>query len=127
MQEKDIKLSPGLPVLILVLFVPFLAGFLIWMSANAKTPLLGGAAGALLLLWLISLPGFLIVNPNEARVIQLFGTYVGTVKDVGFYYGNPFYSKTKISMRVQTFETGVTETPETKDAAGKVLQSATRR
>ncbi|MGE3805686.1 MAG: SPFH domain-containing protein, partial [Gemmataceae bacterium] len=77
------------------------------------------------LAWFIGLFGFIVNGPNEARVIQLFGEYVGTIKDVGFFYGNPFYSRTKVSMRVRVLETGVTSTEEVKDAAGHVLRPAT--
>ena len=51
-------------------------------------------------------PGFFIVNPNEARVLQLFGKYVGTAKAPGLKWANPFYMKHKISQRVRNFETG---------------------
>jgi len=54
----------------------------------------------------ILLVGLFLVNPNEARVLQLFGKYVGTVKQPGLRYANPFYSKRKISVRVRNFETG---------------------
>lgn len=50
--------------------------------------------------------GLFIVNPNEARVLQLFGKYVGTVKTPGLRYANPFYTKTKLSVKVRNFETG---------------------
>ncbi len=50
--------------------------------------------------------GLFIVNPNEARVLQLFGSYVGTVKSAGLRWANPFYMKHKISQRVRNFETG---------------------
>ncbi len=50
--------------------------------------------------------GLFIVNPNEGRVLQLFGKYVGTVKAPGLRWSNPFYLKHKISMRVRNFETG---------------------
>ena len=56
--------------------------------------------------WVISLPGFIVNGPNQARVVQLFGKYVGTVKETGFFYGNPFYWRTRVSLRVRTFETG---------------------
>jgi regulator of protease activity HflC (stomatin/prohibitin superfamily) len=55
-----------------------------------------------LLLW----AGLFIVNPNEAKVLQLFGHYVGTVHQQGLRWANPFYSKRKISVRVRNFETG---------------------
>ena len=50
--------------------------------------------------------GFFMVNPNEARVLQLFGKYVGTVKTPGLRFANPFYTKRKVSVRVRNFETG---------------------
>jgi regulator of protease activity HflC (stomatin/prohibitin superfamily) len=45
--------------------------------------------------------GFFINNPNEAKVLILFGTYVGTVKDYGFFWANPFMLKKKISLRAR--------------------------
>lgn len=48
--------------------------------------------------------GFFIVNPNGSKVLVLFGKYVGTVKSNGFFYTNPFYTKTKISLRARNFD-----------------------
>jgi len=48
--------------------------------------------------------GFFIVNPNEAKVLQLFGAYAGTVKASGFRWANPLFSKRRISLRVRNFE-----------------------
>lgn len=50
--------------------------------------------------------GFFMVDPNEARVLQLFGAYVGTARDAGLRWANPFYTKRKVSVRVRNFETG---------------------
>jgi regulator of protease activity HflC (stomatin/prohibitin superfamily) len=52
------------------------------------------------------LKGFFIVAPNEAKVLQLFGNYVGTCKVPGLRWTNPFYSKTRVSLRVRNFESG---------------------
>lgn len=52
----------------------------------------------------ISWFGFFMVHPNEAKVLQLFGKYVGTVKDPGLRWANPFYSKQGVSLRVRNFE-----------------------
>jgi regulator of protease activity HflC (stomatin/prohibitin superfamily) len=49
--------------------------------------------------------GFFVVNPNEAKVLQLFGSYMGTVKTAGFHWANPFFSKRRISLRIRNFET----------------------
>ena len=53
----------------------------------------------------VFLLGLFMVNPNQGRVMQLFGKYVGTVKVEGLRWANPFYSKRKISLRVRNFET----------------------
>jgi regulator of protease activity HflC (stomatin/prohibitin superfamily) len=67
----------------------------------------GGILGALVLvLLLIGLPGFFMVNPNEGRVLQLFGDYVGTARTPGLRWTNPFYTKRRVSQRVRNFETG---------------------
>jgi regulator of protease activity HflC (stomatin/prohibitin superfamily) len=57
-------------------------------------------------LWLFLLNGFFMVAPNEAKVLQLFGNYVGTAKEPGLRWTNPFFKKTKISLRVRNFESG---------------------
>jgi regulator of protease activity HflC (stomatin/prohibitin superfamily) len=48
--------------------------------------------------------GFFIVNPNDSKVLVLFGKYAGTVIDNGFYWANPFYGKTKVSLKARTLE-----------------------
>ncbi len=52
----------------------------------------------------VSLGGLFVVNPNEGQVLQLFGSYAGTVKDPGLRWANPFYTKKRISLRVRNFE-----------------------
>jgi len=55
-------------------------------------------------LCLLILPGFFYINPNSSRVLTLFGKYVGTVKDNGFFWANPFFGKRPISLRARNFE-----------------------
>jgi regulator of protease activity HflC (stomatin/prohibitin superfamily) len=50
------------------------------------------------------LAGLYVVNPNEGRVLQLFGDYVGTEKNDGLRWSNPFYSKRQVSLRTRNFE-----------------------
>ncbi|HEV8198414.1 MAG TPA: SPFH domain-containing protein [Candidatus Polarisedimenticolia bacterium] len=52
----------------------------------------------------VLLAGLFVVDPNEGRVLQLFGSYVGTVKQPGLRFANPFYSKRRLSLRVRNFE-----------------------
>jgi len=47
--------------------------------------------------------GFFVVQPNEARVLVLFGKYIGTVRDSGFWYANPFAIKKHVSLRIRNF------------------------
>lgn len=57
------------------------------------------------LLLSIFLPlGFFFINPNSSRVVTLFGKYKGTVKDNGFFWANPFFTKKAISLRARNFE-----------------------
>ncbi|MCK5677648.1 MAG: SPFH domain-containing protein [Flavobacteriaceae bacterium] len=50
------------------------------------------------------IPGFFLVNPNTSKVLLLFGKYIGTVKDNGFFWANPFYTKRFISLRASNFD-----------------------
>ena len=50
--------------------------------------------------------GFFMVHPNEAKVLQLFGKYAGTVHESGLRWSNPFYQKSKVSTRIRNFESG---------------------
>lgn len=53
---------------------------------------------------LVSLCGHFTLQPNEGCVLSFFGPYVGTVRESGFYWTNPFYSKRKVSLRARNFE-----------------------
>lgn len=57
-----------------------------------------------LFLGILLIPGFIMVQPNNSRVLLLFGKYIGTVKQNGFYWVNPFYTKKKISLRASNFD-----------------------
>jgi len=52
----------------------------------------------------LSFNGLFVVNPNEGKVVQLFGGYVGTVKRAGFHWTNPFTMRRRVSLRVRNFE-----------------------
>ncbi len=71
--------------------------------ADMPLPIVGGFL--LILAGMLLMAGLFIVNPNEARVLQLFGNYTGTVREPGLRWANPFFSKVKVSLRVRNFET----------------------
>jgi len=58
----------------------------------------------LLLAGVAMTPGFFFVNPNGSRVLVLFGKYIGTVKQNGFFWANPFYYRKSISLRSRNFD-----------------------
>ncbi len=75
--------------------------------ANAFTEIsIGILVGTIILsfLGIIGLIGLMIIDPNEARVMILFGKYSGTVKTNGFFWVNPFYIKKKLSLRARNFD-----------------------
>jgi len=74
-----------------------------------------------LVVTLICYKGFFMVHPNQAKVLQLFGTYVGSVRQTGLRWANPFYSKEAISLRVRNFESGVMKV---NDSSGNPIDIA---
>ena len=95
--EKIVKSSSGY-VMALVTFLILILGILgILLMRN---PFL-----VLLVIFAVGMvPGFFIVNPNGSKVLVLFGAYKGTVKDNGFFWANPFFTKQKISLRARNFD-----------------------
>jgi regulator of protease activity HflC (stomatin/prohibitin superfamily) len=92
-----------LPILLVVLVVT-VVGFIsaVQPPVNAWVVIFWVVVFALdFLCW----AGFFLVNPNEAKVLQIFGKYVGTVKAPGLRWANPFYSKRRLSQRIRNFET----------------------
>ncbi len=68
------------------------------------------------------LVGLFLVHPNEAKVMQLFGRYVGTAKEPGLRWANPLYQKSAVSLRVRNFESGKLKV---NDSAGSPIEIAT--
>ena len=103
-RERDNHGLPGLPTFLALLVVE---GTLVWLlvtSIQSQAPLaiIGAALGIALTSFLMA--GVFMVNPNEAKVLQLFGGYAGTAKLQGLRWANPFYTKRKVSLRVRNFE-----------------------
>ena len=96
-QEKIIIPANG--YLMLFLVFALLVGGVVGISTTKNAVFALAIIGALFIA-----PGFLMVQPNNSRVLLLFGKYVGTVKQNGFYWTNPFYSKTRISLRASNFD-----------------------
>ncbi len=93
--EKIIKPPSG--YLTLFLFLILLAGGIIALSTEYYFT----GSAILTVDFILVLPGLIIVNPNESRVLILFGKYVGTVKSDGFFWVNPLTVKKKLSLRAR--------------------------
>lgn len=120
-QEKSIRaLSGGLAALALLGAVA--AGVALFLFGVGVGEAAIVVASVLLeIVALVSLFGLFVVNPNEARVLQLFGRYVGTVRQQGLRWANPLYTKKRISVRVRNFET---ERSKVNDTDGNPVEIA---
>jgi hypothetical protein len=111
----------GYAMLALDLGVLALAIWLLIRGAQSGAGALIGAAIVLIITALLGLAGLFIVNPNEARVLVLFGKYKGTVKANGFHWANPFMVKRKISLRARNLNG---QNIKVNDKAGNPIQIA---
>jgi len=124
-QEKVIKVSSGWGCLALTILL-WLAGIgMIFLAGVSKgSPFLSWVLTAMVVFFLgatlLSI-GLFIVEPNGSKVLLLFGSYVGTVKDSGFWWANPFYSKRTISLRARTLNG---EKLKVNDSAGNPVEIA---
>ncbi len=101
-QEREARALSGWPMLVVTIALYVASALLFYFSVTNPTVsasggshpdwwLLAGGCVVLAVAILLS-PGFFTIQPNEARVLILFGAYHGTCKQVGFRWGNPFYA-----------------------------------
>jgi len=85
----------------LLMFV--VAGVLVYLAANMTSvnAILTWAVVILVIFAIFILAGLFVVNPNDARVMVLFGKYAGTIRRDGFFWTNPFMVKRRISLRAR--------------------------
>ena len=91
-------------------------GFSGWLVSAVLIAVLVGAAYAVVAgqeLWSVVIviaslcfAGLTVVNPNEAKVVTLFGVYKGSIKEAGFWWVNPLTYRRRVSLRVRNFESG---------------------
>jgi regulator of protease activity HflC (stomatin/prohibitin superfamily) len=103
-RERERQTASGLLMVFVFLILMFLSagGF----YSGARDGQLVVAVGSMLVFVLSALAfsGLFSVAPNEARVLQLFGAYRGSVREEGLRWANPFFTKKRISLRVRNFE-----------------------
>lgn len=101
--EKIIKPTNGYLALFLSL-VLFIVG-VICFGNTPQSPALVAPGIICMVICFIIWKGLMIIQPNNARVMNLFGKYVGSIKDNGMFFVNPFYSTTRLTLRVQNMAT----------------------
>jgi regulator of protease activity HflC (stomatin/prohibitin superfamily) len=104
-REFQPRTTNGVLALLLLLALGAFSVLLVLRGAAMERPLLAIGGALLLVVTVICLTGLYIVNPNEARVVTLFGNYVGSTKSPGLWWINPFTAKRKVSLRIRNFET----------------------
>jgi regulator of protease activity HflC (stomatin/prohibitin superfamily) len=119
--EIIIKPKTGYGMLLFVLFLVALAIFCFAVLApDSEYQSLYIILGiAILVSNLILLAGFMVIDPNESRVLTLFGIYKGSVKESGFYWVNPFMVKKSISLRARNLES---KTIKVNDKVGNPIE-----
>lgn len=106
MKENNIGSLPGIPMAIILIVVFLYAVSLLLTSLDGGSLAGQVSAVGLIVGCVLCNKGFFMVEPNQSAVLSLFGKYVGTVKDQGLRFQNPFYRPRKVSLRVRNFESG---------------------
>lgn len=103
-REREYTALPGLPMALALLAVILASGYGIFSGAQDQSVTTILASAFVLALAIFLMAGLFVVNPNEAKVLQFFGDYVGSVRIAGLRWANPLYTKRRISQRVRNFE-----------------------
>lgn len=103
--EVERKAANGLVVLFILIAAGILDGWFFAKSGAEGNPAGAIAAAFVGVTILVMFTGLFSVQPNQAKVLMLFGKYIGSVKTAGLFWANPFFTKKSISLRVRNFET----------------------
>ena len=104
MKENPTRSLSGIPVLLFLLAAAATGLYVLITVADSPSPLQVLAGILITGVSCFGIAGLYKVEPNQAAVLNLFGKYVGTVKDGGLRWNSPFYGKKKVSLRVRNFE-----------------------
>ena len=119
--EKVRKCASGYLALVVLPALTLAVGYGFVVFARADNPVGIVTSIVLFAIVLICYKGFFMVAPNQSKVLQLFGTYVGSVRETGLRWANPFYSKETVSLRVRNFES---EMLKVNDSSGNPIEIA---
>ncbi len=99
MKEIAGKTKSGGLILLLSFLILIVSVVLFIIGVTTGLDILIVVGILIFIVYVFVLPGFFTIQPNEAMVLILFGRYIGTVKNSGWHWANPFYTKKKISLR----------------------------
>ncbi len=105
-QEREAFKLNGFIMLLVALLVLVLMGITIWL-AYVTTPVLFVLSVLLFLVELLILIGFVMIQPNDSRVLTFFGKYAGSIKENGFYWVNPLAVREKVSLKINNFNSEI--------------------
>lgn len=106
MKENPYRSLPGIPMLVGMILAALAAAALLLRGVPQAQLLLIAGAALLIAGVVFGAVGLYMLEPNQSAVLSLFGRYIGTVKDNGLRWNNPFFSKRRVSLRVRNFESG---------------------
>jgi regulator of protease activity HflC (stomatin/prohibitin superfamily) len=104
--EKEMRGFSGWAMLLLLIVVMIGAAYEVVQSARDASPWGIVLWVAVLVVDAVCLAGLTVVNPNEAKVVTLFGVYKGSIKTQGFWWVNPLTARRRLSLRIRNFESG---------------------
>jgi len=101
--EKNAVKSSGFLAFLLSFILLAVIVYLFYYMVETNTISLLWLIVPLILIWAISMNGFIVVQPNDSRVLIVFGSYNGNVRDSGFWFVNQFSMKKEVTLRIRNF------------------------
>ena len=102
--EKVIKPTSGYSAIGIGIVLLLMSGYIVYLSVLNDRPAFIFLGILVFLASVFIFKGILIVHPNHSRVLNFFGSYVGTIKDNGLFFVNPLYTATKMSLRSENLQ-----------------------
>lgn len=104
LREREIQGVSGWLMLFLLIALMLLSVVMLGRSAQAEEVLMAVLSVVVIVVAGVCLFGLTVVNPNQAKVVQLFGMYKGSLKQQGLRWVNPLTSRRRVSLRIRNFE-----------------------
>ncbi len=104
-REMERRALPGITMIVVLLVLALADVYWLAQAITAENPVLIITLALTFGFIVLLTKGFIMVQPNQAQVLQLFGNYAGSVKAPGLWWANPFYTARPVSLRVRNFET----------------------